>query len=158
MGGIMIFETLLATLFVFMLGVVFYLLYHNKQKNDKQKHLTDMLNTHGTLTVKDKTVLYNIHDDLYEIIFFYVPFNGELTINSKTMWEVRSGHQSRLIDQKNKLSSPYKKIVVVFPTQQRLKRFINENELVFIHYTDFFYNMHVLHAEDLEKLIVEVLK
>jgi hypothetical protein len=153
----MIFETILATLFVFMLGVIFYLLYHSKRKNDKEKDLSAILEAHGTLTLENKKLLYEINEEIYEIIFFYVPFNGELTINSKTMWEVRTGYQTRLINQKTQLSSSYKKIVVIYPTQQRLKRYINENELVFIHYTDFFYNMYVLSADDLEKLIVEVL-
>lgn len=150
-------ETILATLFVFLLGFVFYLLYQNKQKTNKQKSLTEILETHGKLTTEDKKIMYKIHDELYEIIFYYVPFNGELTINSKTIWEVRSGYQNRLVNQKSLLSSPHKKIIIVYPTQQRLKRFINENELVFINYNDFFYNMYVIAAEDLEKLIKEVL-
>lgn len=92
-----------------------------------------------------------MNDTIYELLFFYVPTQGELTINSRTIWEVRSMTKSILVNQSIFLSSDKPKIVIIHPSTLPIKRYINENELVFVNFNDFFYNMYVVKYHEIEQ-------
>ena len=115
------------------------------------------LKTYGKLTQEDRHLFMRLGTVEFEILFFYVPTNAELTINSKTMWEVRDSTQSRLYNQTHFLASTKPKIVIVFPTVQKIKRYINENEMEFVSCHKMFYNMYIVKLEEVTHLL-EVLK
>ena len=57
-----------------------------------------------------------------------MPTFADLTINSKIIWEIKDSSNTKLFNQTHFLSSSYEKIVIVFPSQVAIKRYINENE------------------------------
>lgn len=147
------FETILIV--VFSLAIALYLTVFMLQtyKNNKLKQeILSLCETYGTLSKKSQKDYIDIHGKHYELLFFYVPSQAELTINSRTIWEIRSASKSNLINQSIFLSSDKPKIVVIHPSTSVIKRYINENELVFVNFNDFFYNMYVVRHHDLEKL------
>lgn len=115
-----------------------------------QEEIYHKLNTFGKVYDQDHHVLFDYQDETYEVLFFRVGLNSELTINSKTIWEIRDAGSSRLIDQSSFLSSPYKKIVFIYPSTLVIKRFINENEMVFVKINQAFYDMYVLRAFEID--------
>ncbi|MDY0075086.1 MAG: hypothetical protein WC992_01215 [Acholeplasmataceae bacterium] len=130
---------------------------HHKKVSDHIKNTTqDLLKTYGELTHKHHHQYLNINNQSYQILYFYVPVNAELTINSKIIWEIRDSSKSRLINQTSFLASSDPKIIIVYPTTLSIKRFINENEMEFVNYHTMFNQMYVIRHFELEKLLQEL--
>ncbi len=144
---------------VFSLIVSFFIvLYLLRQKQFKEtiSKTKDQLNMHGKVIERDKKIYWMHEEQKYQILFFYVPLHAELTINSRSIWEIKDGSGSKLVDQTVFLSQNSPKIIIIFPTTQPLKRFINENEMVFIKPEDYFYDMHVISFHNLNLLLEHI--
>ena len=76
-------------------------------------------------------------------------------INSPRIWEVRSGSGQKLINQAYLNDTKIKKIIIIYPEVPPIKRYINENEMVFIK-TSLFNNMHVIPFHLLEQLLKRI--
>jgi hypothetical protein len=147
---------LIVILAVVILAIVGYAGFHQKKKSEEIKASSiELLKTRGEFFHEHKRNLFKINDKTYQILFFYVPTNADLTINSKKIWEVRDASKSNLIDQSHFLKSDYPKIVIVYPTTVKIKRYLNENELEFVSYKKSFYNMYVLRHFELIELLNE---
>lgn len=142
--------------------VVFIILYTAQSKAQKKKseqvreETKKLFEEYGKLSMEHHHLIYETNEKKYNILYYYVPSNQELTINSQTIWEVRTSSKSLIINQKHFLSSPYPKIIIVYPTEMRLKRYINENEMEFITYKRMFHNMYVIKPHELEDLLKEI--
>ena len=123
-----------------------------KSKKLKESVLS-LVKAYGEISHHGSKTYLTLKNQTYELLFFYVPSQGELTINSRTIWEVRTSSKTNLVNQSIFLSSDKPKIVVIHPSTSVIKRYINENELVFVQFNDFFYNMYVLRHHDLENLL-----
>ncbi|MBU1141476.1 MAG: hypothetical protein KKG64_03030 [Firmicutes bacterium] len=151
----MIFEILSAVL-ALTLALYVILVILQKKKLDVIKGQTVSLLKHfGHIVIKDKKILFTTQRRSYQILFFFVATNAELTINSRTMWEIINSGTSQVIDQSIFLSSEHSKLVIIYPSTSAIKRFINENEMVFIKSQDHFYDMHVIRNFELESLLSE---
>jgi len=152
-------EIIIAILVIVILAVIGFASVHQKKKSEEIKESTiELLKEYGEFSHEHKQNLLKINDKIYQILFFYVPTHAELTINSKKIWEVRDASKSNLIDQTHFLKSNYPKIVVVYPTTVKIKRYLNENELEFVSYKKPFYEMFVVrHFELIELLKEEIL-
>ena len=143
---------------VIVLSLSLYLvvmIFHRK-RNAKIKHeVLTRLKEKGHLLSEHGKQFFHINEKKYELLFFYVPVFAELTINSKTIWEIKDSSNSRLVNQSHFLSNPSKKIIIVFPSQIAIKRYINENELVFVKYNEMFNNIYVVRTFEVEKLLEE---
>jgi Tfp pilus assembly protein PilE len=149
-------EIIIAILVITILAVIGYASFHQKKKSEEIKQSTiELLKQYGEFSHEHKQNLFKINDKTYQILFFYVPTNAELTINSKKIWEVRDASKSNLIDQTHFLKSNQTKIVVVYPTTVKIKRYINENELEFVSYKRPFYEMYVVRHFELIELLKE---
>jgi hypothetical protein len=149
-------EIIIAILVVIILAVIGYASIHQKKKSEEIKVSTiELLKKYGEFSHEHKQDLFRINGKTYHILFFYVPTHAELTINSKKIWEVRDASKSNLIDQTHFLKSNYQKIVIVYPTTVKIKRYINENELEFISYKKPFYDMYVVRHFELDELLKE---
>jgi hypothetical protein len=145
----MIVETTFVILILMLLGFVVYFLMLRRLKKAKEAEFISLLNHYGSVEeIEDKTIL-TLNSETYQVVFFYVPFQGELTINSKTIWETKVGRHVTFTNQTDLVNAPLKKLVIVYPSAQKLKRFINENELVFIKHDDLIHNMHIVLGEEL---------
>lgn len=142
--------------------VVFLIIYsaqniHDKKRSEQVKLETKKLfETYGSLHHEHHHEILEINDQKFQILYYMVPQNAELTINSKIIWEVRTASKSMLINQKHFLSSNHPKIVIVYPTEMKMKRYINENEMEFITYKRMFHNMYVIKPTELEDLLKEL--
>ncbi|BCR35807.1 hypothetical protein [Mariniplasma anaerobium] len=137
--------------------IIFVIFYINfKQKQKIKSETIDILNTYGKTIIKDKSLLFEINHNLYEILFYKIAEKHELTINSKLIWEVHTKTGSQLINQKSFLTSDYPKIIILYPIATKIKRFINENEMVFIDFRDSFFDMRLIKLADLKLALSEV--
>lgn len=149
-------EIIIAILVITILAVIGYASYHQKKKSEEIKESTiELLKTYGELYHEHKQNLLKINDKIYQILFFYVSTHAELTINSKKIWEIRDSSKSNLVDQTHFLKSKYPKIVIIYPTTVKIKRYINENELEFVKYNNPFYDMYVVRHYELIDLLKE---
>ncbi len=130
---------------------------HKESKSFKEQTFS-ILNVYGDVISNDKTTLFKINNKTYEIMFFKIAKTHELTINSKYIWEVHMKGRSTLLNQMYFLKSEYPKIIIIYPMETKIKRFINENEMVFIDYKDEFYNMRLVKLNELEILLNDYLK
>ncbi len=143
---------------VLALGIAIYfillILYKKKSDSIKEEVLT-LLKEYGTVSFNGKKILFSTKKTNYQILFYYVPLFAELTINSKTKWEINKGGTSQLIDQSSFLSSDKEKLVIIYPTTVQIKRYINENEMVFISPNNHFYHMHLIFKSELKNILSE---
>jgi hypothetical protein len=125
-----------------------------KKKNDQIKaESINLLKKYGHLDTTGHKTIFTMHEKSWQVLFFHVPANQDLTVNSKTIWEIRDASKSRLINQTQFLSSPNPKLVIIFPSTLVIKRYINENELVFVKYNQPFYNMNLIRHFELEAFL-----
>ena len=83
--------------------------------------------------IEKKNKFYALKDGIeYELVFFFPTTNYELILNSFLIWDVRKNGSTRLIHMEDKLSSSTRKIVLVYGTSIKIKRYINENEMEFL--------------------------
>lgn len=126
---------------------------YNKQKDDKlKKQIHALLNQYGVLQHHQ----YEIKNQTFDIHYFKVGVNEELVINSPIVWEIHGGTGSRLIDQKH-LKDHREKLIIVYPSKQPIKRFINEHEMVFVNHASHFNHMHVVKLDELELFLKEAI-
>lgn len=145
-------ETILIIFFSLVLSIYLTIFIFQSYKSKKMKdHVLSICRTYGSVEERNQKTYLKIQDTIYELLFFYVPTQGELTINSRTIWEVRSMTKSILVNQSIFLSSDKPKIVIIHPSTLPIKRYINENELVFVNFNDFFYNMYVVKYHEIEQ-------
>ncbi len=120
----------------------------------KQKHqlndIYQMLDQYGHVDGYQ----YTIHGRTYQLYVVRIAQTKELIINSPTIWEVFGGNGSKLLHQ-NHLRSDTEKIVIVYPNVTPIKRYINENEMIFISYRDVFHHMRVIRINELESFLQE---
>ncbi|OHE42066.1 MAG: hypothetical protein A2102_04410 [Tenericutes bacterium GWF2_38_8] len=140
------------------LGLILYVVIstiHKKKSEELKSEVIEKLKTYGKITEEQKKLYFETEKEKYQLLFFYAPSSSELTINSKKMWEIRDASGSRLFDQTSFLSSTYEKLVIVYPLTTKIKRYINENEMVFVKPKDHFYEMRVIRHFELDELFKE---
>ncbi|MBU1094102.1 MAG: hypothetical protein KKH01_06545 [Firmicutes bacterium] len=138
----------------FAVFIIYVVLEKNKLEYIKQRTVS-ILNQYGLVHVEGKKIYFTTSKHSYQILFFRVPTNGELTINSKTMWEIIDSGTSKMIDQSIFLATEKPKLVMIYPTTHVIKRYINENEMVFVKPTDSFYEMNLIRTIELEEVLKE---
>ncbi|MBE0700618.1 MAG: hypothetical protein IH571_02920 [Acholeplasmataceae bacterium] len=144
--GIVITATILFFIYDFQL---------KKKKKAKEAHMIDIINQYGKIEHRGHKIYFTTPKQTYQVLFYYIPVNGDLTINSKIVWEIRSSSKNILVDQRHFLSGEMTKLVIVYPTSVVIKRYINENEMVFVKATDRFHNMHVIRHFELDGVLKE---
>lgn len=132
--------------------IVLHIEHTKNMKLFKQKVIYT-LSKYGTIKHEKEMTLFTDKNRTYQIIFFYLPLNHELTINSKIVWEIKDQFKSKLINQEKLHATSYPKIVICYPSQTPIKRYINENEMEFVKFNMSFYNMYVVRISELETLL-----
>ncbi|MFA6801460.1 MAG: hypothetical protein WCR19_05080 [Acholeplasmataceae bacterium] len=136
------------------IAFVLYVMYQENKKYKKLKN--DAIFIYKSYGAYDEVNhIFTYKDNSYKVIFYKVSSSAELVINSPKIWEIRSSSKPKLINQAQLLSDPMKKIIVIYPNVRPIKRYINENEMVFVK-TSFFNNMYVISIEQIETLIKEM--
>ena len=121
------------------------------RKNDLEisnKGIIEKLSTYGNIFVVDGKTMFSFQDKQVEVLFFTLKSTEELVINSRVMWEVFRLNKAMLYDQTEFLKSEEQKWIIIYPSISRIKRFINENEMVFVKAFDQVYDYQlILHIE-----------
>lgn len=140
------------------LGISFYFIFlilNKKQKDSVKDEIVELLKQYGSVNIEGKNIEFTTKNKTYRVLFYYVSPNLELTINSKTKWEIRSKTKSLVVDKQHFLSSKLPKLVIIYPTTHPIKRYINENEMVFVKPQEHFYQMNIMLKSDLKNILSE---
>lgn len=151
-------ELIIAISLLGVISISIWVYINYKQNKIYQTKAIELLNQYGNVFDENKKVLFNTENQTFEILFYKIQKDHELTINSKYIWEIHMKNRSTLINQTSFLSSDYPKIIIVYPIETKIKRYINENEMVFIDYKDEFNNMRIVKFHQLEDFLGEVIK
>jgi len=132
--------------------IIFIGIYIKIKINEKKlkEEAISLFHHYGSYNDENHTI--TIDEETYQIVFFKVPGFGELTINSLKIWELNGRGGQKLFYMDKYLSSPLKKIIIVYPNVAPIKRYINENEMVFVKHS-FFNKMYVIRYPELKDFL-----
>lgn len=146
---------IIESLYIAALAAILFFIYLKVSIAKRKKRLiletVAMLSDYGTVEQSGDSVFFKTENERYHVTFFYVPHGAELTVNSKTVWEVAQYGRSKLI--KQDLTKEQKRIIITYPSEGIPKRYINENEMVFVRADQPFYNTYLVRKSELEALL-----
>jgi len=123
-------------------------IFEKKRFRDIKQGIIEKLSAYGNVFVVDGKTMFSFQDKQVEVLFFTLKSTEELVINSRVMWEVFRLNKAMLYDQTEFLKSEDQKWIIIYPSISRIKRFINENEMVFVKAFDQVYDYQlILHIE-----------
>lgn len=152
----MILELIIGSAVIGLIGISALTLIQKKKNELIKTESIECLKRYGQLDTKGGKTLFTMDGRTWQILFFHVPSNQDLTINSRSIWEIRDASKARLINVTQFLSSDLSKVVIIYPSTLVIKRYINENELEFVKYHQSFYNMNLVRHFELEDFLKEV--
>lgn len=130
--------------------VVFYgYLAALKQKN--MKLLEAKLSTYGVVTKHKGNYEYEleIREEKYKIKVCYANHTREVSFNSKKHWQLTNSNGSRMFNTKGFEDVIGNKIVLIVPNVEKIIRYINENEVVFVKPSMDIWGMNILTVDQL---------
>lgn len=138
---------------VFIAIIVFILLKVDKSK--KIKHLETLLSEQGELTKSEEKSYDYILKTKAQNIKLKLVFIGsahEFSINSPRHWQVKRAGNSNLLKTKGFENIKETKAIVVFPKPQKLVKYINENEIVFVKAEDLSFDFYLFTKDDIKQI------
>ena len=138
------------------LGFFILSLIEKKHLNQVKNEIFLMLSEYGKLETNGGKTIYHIQDQHIEILHFVLKPMEELVINSRVMWEVFRSNKAMLVDQTEFLKSENSKWIIVYPSIHRIKRYINENEMVFVKKDDQIYDYQLILWIELKDYLEEI--
>lgn len=138
------------------LTLISFSIYEIIAKNKKQKEVLRKLSKIGKIEKSGKNYFLLLGTTRIQIIFLALKPNEYLTINSPTVMQIDRGKDKSLILRYNYDYPPFKWLFTV-PGVKRVKRAINESEVVFINYETKFPNFRVIREDEVNLLINEYL-
>lgn len=148
-------EWVIISVSIIVIVLVTYWIASNYIQKDAQQRQTihEILEMHGKLDADGPYFKYQYKNENYYLMIIKITKYARFTFNSKIVWEVKSGNQSRLLDQKVFGNLPGKKIVIVYPNQGPYLRYEDEQNIVFTKPEVRFWNMNVISAHELEEIL-----
>ncbi|HBT59620.1 MAG: hypothetical protein WCZ13_01820 [Acholeplasmataceae bacterium] len=146
--------------FLIFLAIAFILLWLFLQsiKKKNMEKLEIELRQFGEVTrqkdIYDFTL--QIENSIYKIKVIYASNLKEVSFNSKKHWQVSNSSGSKMLDTKGFETLSGNKIILIYPTPERVLRYINENEVVFVKPSMDIWGMNVLCLNDLEAYFTQV--
>src|SRR5690554_2052454 len=132
--------------------ISFLIKHYEKRRENKVKNKTiDLLNKYGKTYYENKKLYFTYKNKVYELYFQYVQSGKEVSINNETTWQIY-GNPSTLINQERLAKNNKYKIVVIYPNEERIKRYINESEVEFVDF-QLTYTYYVINFNSLEDFI-----
>ncbi|MGI6782079.1 MAG: hypothetical protein ACOX56_04585 [Acholeplasmataceae bacterium] len=131
-------------------------IFDKLSKKKKQKEVLEKLTKIGKLEKDGRKHFLLLGEQRIQIIFLSLKPNEFLTINSSTIMQIDRGKDKPLLVRYNYDYPPYKWLFVV-PGMNRIKRAINESEVVFINYETEFPNFRVIKEDEVDLLVSKYL-
>lgn len=141
--------TAIISIIVIVLILILLKLYNKKVKQNIMNKTIEILNNFGEVKQQNNSFYFLKNNIEYRLYFQFIPKNKEVSINSKNTWEIID-HPSKFINQDKLNQDDSNKIVVIFPTTERIKRYINESDVEFLGFKKV-YSYHAILFTDLEK-------
>jgi hypothetical protein len=146
---------IIESLYFAALAAVLFFIYLKVSIAKRKKQLVletlDVLSHYGNVERSAESIRFTTKRACYDVTFFHVPHGAELTVNSKTVWEIEQYGRSKLI--KQDLTGEQKRVIILYPADTRPKRYINENEMVFVRSDEPFYNTYLVNRNELETVL-----
>lgn len=153
MTSIQILIFILVALILVLLGLV---LLNKSLINKRQKAVLIKLRQLGPIEKEGKDYYLVLGTQQIQLIFLSLKHNEHLTVNSNTKMQIdRYKNDKPIILRYNYQFPPFKWLLVI-PGINRVKRAVNENEVVFIDYTYEFDNFRIIKETEVDLLITEI--
>lgn len=139
--------------FIILLVVAFiglnYFLHSLKKKNLEK--IKEELKLVGEVESVKEIYDFNlkVNNESYMIKVIYAANLKEVSFNSKKHWQVSNSSGSKMLDTKGFEELTGRKIVLIYPKPERVLRYINENEVVFVKPSMDVFGMTVLSMSEL---------
>jgi hypothetical protein len=112
------------------LAVAVFIVMKRKEKSDKADTIRSLERIADVAKENGKYIM-TTENGTYPLVFFNVPSQGELTVNSLKVFEIVTFRQTIRVDTDGLFRSGDNTLIVVYPSLHPIKRYINENEMVF---------------------------
>lgn len=144
----MIYYISIGVILCVIIGFFVLSIFEKKRFRDIKQEIIEKLSSYGNIFDVEGKTMFSFQDKQVEVLFFTLKSTEELVINSRVMWEVFRMNKAMLYDQTEFLKSEEQKWIIIYPSIHRIKRFINENEMVFVKAFDQVYDYQlILHIE-----------
>lgn len=140
---------------VLLLALLILYIIDRRLKINKQKAVRKKLATIGEVEKEGKSYYLIIDNKQIQLIFFSLKNNEFLTINSHKMMQIDRGIDNKPTLIKYNYKHPPYKWLIIAPGLNRVKKAINENEVIFVDYLHEFDNFRVIREEEIDNLVEE---
>ncbi len=140
---------------VILVIVIFVFLYARHQKRTLRMSVINTLDALADLHEVEGKLVLKTKQATYDVCLFHVPSQAELTINSIKVFEVSSFRQHTYVKTEGLWDRQTLTLIVVYPSLHPIKRFINENEMVFTRLETTFDNIKIGTLPDIERALKE---
>lgn len=147
-------QMLIVILIVFVGIIIFSIFKKIIEQKEKEKIINEtdiVFEKFGTIKMVDKKKYFYYNNKKYRIFYQYIGSNREMTVNSEKLWQTY-GNKDEILEMNHLVKSAETKIVIIYPTKERPKRYINENTLEFILFQKT-YTYYVVLKDELEAFI-----
>lgn len=122
---------------------------------EQTKEILKKLNEIGTLTNSNSNAYhydFSVNGVTYKLKLLYVGNYKELSINSKSHWQLKPAKKIKLIllNGFDALEEP--KMLIVYPQPSKMVKYINENEIVFIRPLEKCFDFYLFTNKEIEKI------
>lgn len=139
-------------LIIFLMVVVIFYLYIAALKQKNMKALEEKLSQYGTLKKEKGSYEYSLkrNGNLYKIKVCYANHTREVSFNSRKHWQLTNSNGSKMLNTKGFEDVSGNKICLIVPNVEKVIRYINENEVVFVKPSMDIWGMNVLLVSQLD--------
>lgn len=123
--------------------------------SNKKKQVLKKLSTLGKIEKDGQLYFLIIDSKQVQLIFLPIKNNQYLTINSPEHMQIDNSKDKNPIILKYDYSKGIYKWLLVVPGFNRVKKAINENEVVFISYKDEFDNFRIIRENEIDTFILD---
>lgn len=134
-------------------GLVFIYLFFEKRKHIN--NIKEKLKEIGQITLSNNKaydVILKINNKEIYIKFLYLGGHKDLSINSPAHFEVKFRGRSTMFKTGGFENIKEDKVLLVFPPPNRILKYINENEVVFVKYNEKCFDFYLFTSDEIDKI------
>lgn len=155
MTDITIYLIIGTVIFLGIYGVYYFFSKYLEKHSVYVQNIKTTLETYGKLYEEGLYLLYEYKGEMYSVIIIKVQKNAKFQFNSRVIWEKRLGKKVYYTDQTIFSKMPNKKIVIVYPNTGPFTYHYDENEIRYTKPNERIWDMHIMHASELETVLKE---
>lgn len=123
----------------------------NKNKKEVKNKVINIFNNYGETLINNKDFLFKYKKRTYEVYFQNVNLKKEISINNEKTWQIY-GSPNILLNMDRLAENNKPKIVIIYPTEEKIKRYINENTVEFVGF-QMSYTYYAILLKDLDEFL-----